>query len=115
MLSSCCNKIGCRVRKLAYWKLNVGLRHLVPIMDRYADTWFALMYGGKFEGGSLPLQFPFVSLTFLVISPIPGADVAGSASSTSLFKQSLCEQINQTEAFYRYVLFIEVKVKNGEH
>jgi len=31
------------------------------------------------------------------------------------FKQSLYKQINQTEALYRYVLFIEVRVKNGEH
>ena len=31
------------------------------------------------------------------------------------FKQSLCKRINQTEVFYRYVLFIEVRVKNGEH
>jgi hypothetical protein len=31
------------------------------------------------------------------------------------FKQSLYNQINQTEALYRYVLFIEVRVKNGEH
>jgi len=69
---------------LAYWKINFGLRHLVPIMDRYADTWFALMYGGKCEGGSLPLQFPFVSHIFLVLLPIPGAHFAKSATLTLL-------------------------------
>ena len=99
---------------VAYWKINFGLRHLVPITDRYADTWFALMYGGKCEGGSLPLQFPFVSQTFLVLSPIQGANVAKSATLTSLLNSRFTTKSTRLKPCID-VLFIEVRVKNGEH
>ena len=99
MLSSCCNKIWGGVRKVTYWEINFGLKHLVPIMDTYADTWFALMYGDKCEGGSLPLQFPFVSPTFLVLSPIPGADVAESATLTSLLSSRSANKSTRLKHF----------------
>lgn len=87
------------MRKVAYWKINFGLRHLVLIMDRYADTGFAVMYGGKCKGCSLPSQFPFVSPTFLVLSPIPGSDVAESATLTSLLSSHSANKSTRLKPF----------------
>lgn len=116
MLRSCCNKFGGggRGSMVAYWKINFGLRHLVPITDRYADVVcldIRRQVRGSFLTITISVRFSHISCPFANT----GCKRCQIGYVDLTFKQSLYKQINQTEALCRYVLFTEVRVKNGEH